>query len=300
MARRTPRLRALAVGLACGLLAFTAGCGSKPQPPQRVGGSTASKAETARKDAEALAVAAVTGGADAQAKAVPEVARRDGGLTGQFVVARDSLKVSVGVTERAAPAPAFIPTPPPPAAPVSVITPTPPVPPMPRMATPARPTSPAVIREHVTSGVSTTEAEADADALAQVRDTIERKLGELDPPVRYRPSATEAQAEFVRKGSRAVGEPDPERQKAFAKEGFVGKLVLVSYDVEITAEQVRELRAQERAGAGLRMLGMLVAVALAGFLFLRADEWTKGYLTSWLAIAAVVLAGGAAALLICV
>jgi hypothetical protein len=40
---------------------------------------------------------------------------------------------------------------------------------------------------------------------------------------------------------------------------------------------------------------VLAAVALAGFLFLRADEWTKGYLTSWLAIAAVVLAGGAAA-----
>lgn len=285
-ARRTTRLGALAVGLA-----VVVGCNSRPsQPPQ--GGSTASKAEKARKDAEALALAAVTGGADAQAKAVPEAARHDGAFAGRVVVTQDPLRVSVSVNERAGPPP--IPTIPPPPAPP----PAPVVIAAPRMTTPARPNSPAVIREHVTSGVSTSEVEADADALAQVRDVIERKLGELDPPVRYRPSPAEAKAEFIKRDSRAVGAPDAERQKLFAKEGFVGALVLVSYDVEITAEQVRELRAQERAGAGLRVMGMLVAVAVAGFLFLRADEWTKGYLTSWLAIAAVVLAGGAAAVLI--
>jgi hypothetical protein len=66
----------------------------------------------------------------------------------------------------------------------------------------------------------------------------------------------------------------------------------------VTAEQVRELRSQERVASGMRVLGIVVAVALAGFLFLRADEWTKGYLTHWLALGAALLAGGAAALLI--
>jgi hypothetical protein len=38
-------------------------------------------------------------------------------------------------------------------------------------------------------------------------------------------------------------------------------------------------------------------VALAGFLFLRFDDWTRGYLTSWLAFLAAGLAGGVAAAL---
>ena len=43
---------------------------------------------------------------------------------------------------------------------------------------------------------------------------------------------------------------------------------------------------------------LVIAFALAGFLFLRADEWTRGYLTTWLALCAAVLAGGAAAALV--
>jgi hypothetical protein len=37
---------------------------------------------------------------------------------------------------------------------------------------------------------------------------------------------------------------------------------------------------------------------VAGFLFLRADVWTMGYLTRWRARGAVTLAGAAAAALI--
>ena len=281
-------LRVIQLGVLALGLALTAGCSSKPSQPQ-VGGSTASKAERARRDAEALAVAAATGGADAQALAVPEAAvRRDRG--GLFNVAIDAQKAAATVTFSGPPPP---PIPPPLATPQAAFA-------APRMPAPTRPSSQAVVREHVTSGVSASEAEADADALAQARDAIERKLGELDPPVRYRPSAAEVKAEFIRKDSRAVRAPDADRQKLFAKEGLVGNFVFVEYDVEVSAEQVRELRSQERAGAGLRVLGMLVAVALTGFLFLRADEWTRGYLTSWLALGAVALAGGAAAFLICV
>ena len=39
-------------------------------------------------------------------------------------------------------------------------------------------------------------------------------------------------------------------------------------------------------------------MALAGFLFLRLDEWTKGYLTSWLALGAAALGGGVVAALV--
>ncbi len=155
------------------------------------------------------------------------------------------------------------------------------------------------MRERVVSTVPyATEAEADEDALAQARDVVEQKLAALDPPVRYKPSIGEVRGEFIRKDSRTVRGPDA-REKAILAEANLGtNLVYVEYDVEVTADQVREMRSQERVSGGLRILGMLVAVSLAGFLFLRADEWTKGYLTRWLAFAAVLLAGGAAAALI--
>ena len=99
------------------------------------------------------------------------------------------------------------------------------------------------------------------------------------------------------KGDRA------ERMRKSFKEGLgltpeeTGRRIDVEYDVEVTADQVRHLRTRDRVGDTLRVFGALAAVALAGFLFLRADEWTKGYLTYWLAMAAVLLAGGATAAL---
>ena len=90
---------------------------------------------------------------------------------------------------------------------------------------------------------------------------------------------------------------NPAEKEMFAKYEIKGNPVYVEYDVEVTADQVRELRTRDRVGSSLRIFGAIAAVALAGFLFLRLDEWTKGYLTRWLAIAAVLLAGGTAAAL---
>lgn len=60
-------------------------------------------------------------------------------------------------------------------------------------------------------------------------------------------------------------------------------------------EQVREQLSHERLPAAVRGLGGLVAVTMAGFLFLRLDQRSKGTLTVWLALAAVVLAAGGVA-----
>jgi hypothetical protein len=164
--------------------------------------------------------------------------------------------------------------------------------------TPPRTTAP-IVRERVVSGIAATEAEADDDAVERVRDLIALKLSQLDPPVDYKPSANEVRAEFIRKESRTVRPPDDEDMKKLISDLNVsGNPVYVEYDVEVSAEQVRELRSQDRVSSLMRVVGGLFALALFGFLFLRADEWTKGYLTSWLAIGAVVLAGGAAAALI--
>jgi len=227
-------------------------------PAPSVGGSTSNKAEKGRQDAESLAMHAVQGGATAQAQFLPD---------------EEKIKSTKGprTSMRAMPTPKTSP----------------------------RPGSTPLIRERVVSTLPyPTEAEADADALAQACDLVTRKLSELDPPVHYKPSIGEVKADFIRKDSRTVRGPDPEEKKIFADYGVSGNVVYVEYDVEVSAEQVRELRSQDRVSLGLRILGSLFAVALSGFLFLRADEWTKGYLTRWLALGAVTVAGGTAAALI--
>lgn len=279
----TTRLRAWAVGLACGLC-LSAGCASKAPTPG--GGSSSSKADKARKDAEALALNAVTEGARAQARAVPEAARRTDVPLTNFKIQDDNGPPASNKSGAAAKAPATtVSAPALPSAPVVTVS-----------APRARPGTPSVVRERLVS-IPAPEAEAEEEVLNQARDLIERKLAELDPPVRYRPSISEVKAEFIRKDSRIQRpfNPTPAQQKLYEDTKLAANLVHVEYDVEVTADQVRELRSQERSWAALRVLGILVAIALAGFLFLRIDEWTKGYLTSWLALGAVALAGGAAA-----
>jgi hypothetical protein len=128
---------------------------------------------------------------------------------------------------------------------------------------------------------------------------VKEKLAALDPPVRYEPSPGEVRAEFLRADSRQVRPLSAAEKEAFAPyESRTDSMVYVEYDVEVTADQVRELRAQDRVSAALRVVGALFAVALGGFLFLRADEWTRGHLTRWLALGAVTAAGGAAAALL--
>jgi hypothetical protein len=267
-------IRLAAVGLCLALPA----CSGKPSAPPP-GGATGSKAEKARRDAEALATDCIDGAATSQVRAAPELE------------VHRTLKDRV--LGRAVPPKNG--TPPPLPAPEPVLVKGPPAP-----TAPPRPgISSLVVREHVVSVLPyATEAEAEEDALAAACEVVERKLAELDPPVRHKVSPNEVRNEFLRKDSRSVRPLDAEREKAFARAGIDGPLVYVEYDVEVTSDQVRELRTQERVGAGLRFLGILTAVALAGFLFLRADEWTRGYLTSWLALGAVALAGGAAAALI--
>ncbi len=171
--------------------------------------------------------------------------------------------------------------------------------PKPPVAPRSQPRSNPVIREHIASLLPyPTEAEADEDAIAQACEVIAKKLADLDPPVHYRPSPAEVRAEFLQRDSRTVRAPSATEKDILQRAGITGERVYVEYEVEVRPDQVRELRSQDRVSSALRVLGGLFALSIAGFLFLRADEWTKGYLTSWLALAAVTLAGAAAAALI--
>jgi hypothetical protein len=259
-------------------IALTMGCRARVSPP---GGARGSKPEAARKQAETLAIKGVNGAADAQAHVFIAAAVRDGAPVAPRIPASDIIPPSASTT-----------------------------PDLPQPRALPRPGPPPIIRERVVSAVpAPTEADAEKEAILAAQELIERRLAELDPPVRYRPSLNEVEKEFLRRDSRTVtplresSGPRAEAMRKSLKEGLghspeeVGRFVDVEYDVEVTAEQVRNLRTRDRVSDALRTFGAVAAVALAGFLFLRADEWTKGYLTRWLAMGAVLLAGGAAAAL---
>ena len=262
-------------------LAGLAGC--KRVPP--AGGSGGSKAEQARRQAETL-VANGSVSAAVQVKATTP-AKSSGGP----FLALVSAPIRINTASKAPPGRQTAP-PTAPAAPTAggIVLKTPrPAP---------RPGSPAVIREHVVSSLPyPTADDADDDALALAGEAVERRLAELDPPVIYRPTPSEVKNEFVRRDTRTIRPADAIERAKYAEHGLGPTVVYVEYEVEVTADQIRDLRTRERVGDSLRVFGGLTAIALAGCLFLRLDEWTKGYLTRWLAAGAVTLALGAAAVL---
>ena len=163
----------------------------------------------------------------------------------------------------------------------------------------ARRTSVVVISERIVTEIPyPTEAEADARAIEEAQKLIEKRLKELDPPVEYLPPISVVRNEYIRKESRLVRLPSDSEKNAIALAGYAEGRRYVEYTVEITGEQIRELRTRNRVTDGLRALGAIAAVSLAGFFFLRLDEWSKGYLTSWLALAAAALGGGIVAALV--
>lgn len=264
-----------------GLLALglAAGCHPAPKPP---GGSHVSRAEQGRKQAESLALNVATGVVTAQARAIPELSRSGAIPSGQYIAAtpnRPTQSQTIG------------PLPSPPEL-VAVHDSIPIMPPA------VRPAYTAVITARVSSSIPyATEAEAEQDALANARTTIIRELAELDPPVHYTPTLNEVRNEFIRKDSRSVKVPTEAEREEFKKNGVDANRVYVEYDLQVTSDQVREMRTRDRVAITLRVMFGAAFAALAVFVFLRLDEWTKGYLTRWLACAAVVLVGGTVAAL---
>ena len=153
-----------------------------------------------------------------------------------------------------------------------------------------------LIRERVSSEVPLkNEAEAEEATLAAAADRVAVAFARLDPPLDYRPSPAAVKAEFLRRDSRLVRPPTEEEKTVLARAGYAADRVYVEYTLEATAEQVREIRGRERVAAALKLFGLLAAAAGVGFVFLRLDAWSQGYLTSWLAFVAATLAGGAVA-----
>jgi hypothetical protein len=154
--------------------------------------------------------------------------------------------------------------------------------------------SPPIIKfRAVGSADAPNEADAEDNALASAAEIIETKLSQLDPPVYYRPTPNEVKLEYVRLSSRTLRPPDAAERAELEAYHLDTNRVYVEYDVELSAHQIRDIRTRERIVDSLRIFGVVTVGLFAGFVFLRLDELTRGYLTRWLAIAVVVLTAGA-------
>ena len=143
---------------------------------------------------------------------------------------------------------------------------------------------------HLTTDAATT------DAVEHAREVIANQLELLDPPVARRPSFETVRDKYVVPNSAVTVQPPDDLKADWAKAKLETNRVWVRVDVEVTAEQVRQLRGEERTIAVARLVLVLVLVlaGLAGFF--RLDALTKGHLTGQLGIALAVLgAAGATA-----
>lgn len=72
-------------------------------------------------------------------------------------------------------------------------------------------------------------------------------------------------------------------------------LIQLTIDFKLDSSHIRSFRKMERSSLSAIVVGLLAVVFLASWLYYRLDEWSKGYLTSWLAIglaAAGIIVGG--------
>ena len=135
------------------------------------------------------------------------------------------------------------------------------------------------------------------DAIRVARDELAKELRAMDPPITHVPSTREIRARYLVLDSVTELQPSPEVRAAWDESGIEPNSVWVEINVELTHDDLRELRADSRlrstSGIGISILVLLAA--LTGFL--RIDNWTRGYLTKFLALVAFAIAGGGVAML---
>src|SRR5579871_3828894 len=142
-------------------------------------------------------------------------------------------------------------------------------------------------------GQGETKADARRNALEKAAKQFQDEVRGMEPPVEWRPPAdyleTQLRDRLLWQEEPAKTFPDP-----------VGRMERVKLSVEVTDRDRQEIR---RLDQQVRREGRLLLVAeiLAGLLvfltavagYIRLDEWSKGYYTGWLRLAAAGLIGAA-------
>ena len=121
----------------------------------------------------------------------------------------------------------------------------------------------------------------------EAQKQLAEKLQALDAPIHRVPSLAKIRDSYARVDSAKTIQPSVEVQKAWVEADLDPNRLWVEMDVEVSDEQLRSLRSDDRLWNSSRYLGMAFVVVLALFGFFRLDGITKGYLTWVLGIGIV-------------
>jgi|SRR6516164_104079 hypothetical protein len=142
-------------------------------------------------------------------------------------------------------------------------------------------------------GRGDTEENARLNALDKSKDQLTVYLHNLNPPVEWVPSD-----DFIEKSLKLEWEKQVPEER-YIHEGLTHKVRLV---MEVTPKNRNELwsmdkslRIEQRQFSVLKILAVVVAVLLAVAGYVRLDEWSKGYYTTWLRLGAASIVGAAGA-----
>jgi hypothetical protein len=118
-----------------------------------------------------------------------------------------------------------------------------------------------------------------ADALIVAQGQLADKLAKLDPPIDHAPGVGRIHTDFLRPDSVQVVRPPADVAAAWREKGLNPNLMWVTVDVEVSDDQVRQLRGDHRLTehGPLFALPLVLAAGLWGFL--RLDAWTRGHFT---------------------
>lgn len=152
-----------------------------------------------------------------------------------------------------------------------------------------------IIRSWTVSAMGETAEDAEQAALEKAQDEVILYLRQQNPPVEWTPSLDYIRARLVKERNE---EPI---DKPIELAGMVHKVRLnLEMDNQTASEilnQDRQLHVTQRMTMLAKVLGGILAVLIVLASYLRLEEWSKGYYTRWLRVAAIGCLGAAGAAL---
>ncbi|MEZ6141807.1 MAG: hypothetical protein R3B84_14645 [Zavarzinella sp.] len=138
---------------------------------------------------------------------------------------------------------------------------------------------------HSVGGFENSLQKARESALVQARVDLIQYMAELESPVDARPTLETVRSLIV------IGSEQVSEEKINLNTSAEETLYRITIGIHVDAETIRQLRTKERGAGLLWWIGgiMIATTILAGFF--KIDSWTKGVLSKWLIISAIVIAG---------
>lgn len=183
---------------------------------------------------------------------------------------------------------------------VSIKQPNTPLPP--HAVTPPEPTYAGKTNPAIKLSVRNSIPEASRDkamheALLLAQKQIIDHLRALDPPIEETPSIDTIRAEYLRSDTvKFTTETDKKMIEEWKTANVESNRMYAGIDIEVSEDQIRKLRAGQRIESAGWIAALAFALVAALFGFLRVDGWTKGYLTTGLAVAFAGAVGAAVVL----